>query len=345
MINPNSEHPSLAAEVGTSKVHPANGFVVEGCLPAGQACPRLGNRDDPATYYPFPAKINCCYQVRPATAIKLQQQSDYCLSSNYKRCPLYCYKEVIELPARGKKLKRVHGWRARKPKSLAIWFHRLGRPAQLVMDGLLLLTIVTAALLPAVSWYNRVTTVVLPPTIPVAAVSDLSPVATGEELTPSLPVTVTPSATQTPVATTVVAIVVEPTATTRPSATPTRTPQPSATPTTSPTATPTTSPTATATVPTATTTVPTASATPAVIPTMAGTTTACPLPAGWQRYIVRPNDTLFRLGLPLGATVAELQRANCMGESKQIYVGQVLYLPDPSVTPTPRATRPLLIEP
>ncbi|HKY54926.1 MAG TPA: LysM peptidoglycan-binding domain-containing protein [Anaerolineales bacterium] len=67
--------------------------------------------------------------------------------------------------------------------------------------------------------------------------------------------------------------------------------------------------------------------------------TVTPVPCGpftgWVRtYIVRPGDNLFRIGLSYGVTVTQLQRANCMGSSITIFVGQRLWVPNiPTRTP------------
>ena len=57
--------------------------------------------------------------------------------------------------------------------------------------------------------------------------------------------------------------------------------------------------------------------------------------AGWIKvYMVKPGDNLYRISLLYRTTVALLQRANCMGSSTIIYVGQLLYVPNvPTSTP------------
>jgi LysM repeat protein len=72
--------------------------------------------------------------------------------------------------------------------------------------------------------------------------------------------------------------------------------------------------------------------------------TGCTPPAGWTLYTVRPGDSLFRLGQRYGVPYPELQAANCMGTTKQIYVGQRLYVPDPSPTVTAEPADPLPAE-
>jgi LysM repeat protein len=70
------------------------------------------------------------------------------------------------------------------------------------------------------------------------------------------------------------------------------------------------------------------------IPTQ--TSLACGRPAGWIVYIVQSGDTLYRLSQAYGITVAQLQQANCMGNSTLLRAGQTLYVPPwPPHTPTP----------
>lgn len=57
-------------------------------------------------------------------------------------------------------------------------------------------------------------------------------------------------------------------------------------------------------------------------------TYACPYPpAGWDPYIIQPRDSLSEISSWYGNTVLDLQRANCMGLSDDIYAGDKLYVP------------------
>jgi len=68
---------------------------------------------------------------------------------------------------------------------------------------------------------------------------------------------------------------------------------------------------------------------------------ACGAPANWTlRYTVRAGDNLYRIGLKYRVSVAELQRANCLGSSTQIKVGQQLKVPNVA-TSTPAVTSTL----
>lgn len=148
--------------------------------------------------------------------------------------------------------------------------------------------------------------------------------AAGAPATPTAP---PPTATRTPVT---------------PTATPTPSPSPTATPTPQPTATPTRTPTATATALPPSPTLPrmggggTATATPTR--PAATPTPACGPPPNWVRVQVLPGETLFRLAVRYGTTVAQLQWANCLGSSTVVRAGQWLWVPPVMVvspTPTP----------
>jgi LysM repeat protein len=63
----------------------------------------------------------------------------------------------------------------------------------------------------------------------------------------------------------------------------------------------------------------------------------CGPPPGWVIYTVQPGDTLYRLSRSVGVSIAEIQWANCLGNSTTIRNGQQLFLPripPPPVLPT-----------
>jgi len=74
-----------------------------------------------------------------------------------------------------------------------------------------------------------------------------------------------------------------------------------------------------------------------LVPPVPATVTVIPCgpPTGWVRaYTVQPGDNLFRISISYGATVPQLQRANCMGSSVTIFSGQRLWVPNvPTRTP------------
>ena len=68
----------------------------------------------------------------------------------------------------------------------------------------------------------------------------------------------------------------------------------------------------------------------------------CGPPLHWRVAHVNPGDTLYRLAVNYGTTVAEIRWANCIA-GNSIYVGQPLYLPPymiitPTWTPSATAT-------
>ena len=74
------------------------------------------------------------------------------------------------------------------------------------------------------------------------------------------------------------------------------------------------------------------------------TPVACGAPYSWISYIVQPYDTLYSLGQAYNVTVTELQRANCMGGSTLLRVGQRIYVP-PWAARTPIPTLPWIMTP
>ena len=93
---------------------------------------------------------------------------------------------------------------------------------------------------------------------------------------------------------------------------------------------------------------PVSSLTPISTATYRPTATRClSPPVGWVKYTIVSGDTLYSLAVLFGVTVPELQAANCMGTSTQIYTGETLWVPNlptttPSITvissPTPNPT-------
>lgn len=74
------------------------------------------------------------------------------------------------------------------------------------------------------------------------------------------------------------------------------------------------------------------------VPTV--TVIPCGPPASWVRaHTVKTGENLFRISLLYRTSVVQLQRANCMGSSTIIHVGQVLWVPNvPTSTPVITAT-------
>jgi LysM repeat protein len=68
------------------------------------------------------------------------------------------------------------------------------------------------------------------------------------------------------------------------------------------------------------------------------TPTPAPAPGGVTTYVVQPGDTLYRLALRFGTTIAAIRAANSLVNVNLIYVGQTLVIPSSAVAPTPTAT-------
>jgi len=129
-------------------------------------------------------------------------------------------------------------------------------------------------------------------------------------------------------ATAAVIAVASATATLTPTPSPSVMPSPSATWTPAPTSTPTSTTTPTAT----------ASVTPTPTATPPRTPRACGPPANWIQVRLLPGETLYRLAVRYGTTIAQLQWANCMGSSTILLDYQLFWVPPVMVispTPTP----------
>jgi LysM repeat protein len=81
-----------------------------------------------------------------------------------------------------------------------------------------------------------------------------------------------------------------------------------------------------------------------VPPISSKTPVSCGAPYSWIVYIVQPGDNLYRLSQAYGITVADLQRANCMGSSILLRVGQRIHVPPWAPLP-PSPTYPVYMTP
>jgi len=70
------------------------------------------------------------------------------------------------------------------------------------------------------------------------------------------------------------------------------------------------------------------------------TPTPTPAPGGATTYVVQRGDTVYRIALRFGTTIAAIRAANSLANVNLIYVGQVLIIPGGAVTPTPQPTSP-----
>ncbi len=77
-----------------------------------------------------------------------------------------------------------------------------------------------------------------------------------------------------------------------------------------------------------------------------GKAAKCGPPPGWVIYTVQKGDTLYGIAVQSGASVAQLQWANCLGNSTTVRAGQKLYVPrlpqGKLPTATPKAPKPTL---
>jgi LysM repeat protein len=100
---------------------------------------------------------------------------------------------------------------------------------------------------------------------------------------------------------------------------------------------------------TSATATPTTSQTPTLkglTPLPVNTQAPCGSPNTWVVYIVKPGDSLYHISQIYRVTVADLQRANCLGSSSTLHTGQILYVPPwapLASTPTPIVVIPTII--
>ena len=82
--------------------------------------------------------------------------------------------------------------------------------------------------------------------------------------------------------------------------------------------------------------IPTVTNTPT--PAQTNTLAPCAQPSGWTTYIVVPGDYLAQIAYTYGITLSDLRRVNCLGRSSIIHPGDKLFVPPaPTPTTTPRA--------
>lgn len=62
------------------------------------------------------------------------------------------------------------------------------------------------------------------------------------------------------------------------------------------------------------------------------------VPSGWQTYVVKPGENLFRISTSFGLTVRSVAAANNIANPSFVYSGETLLIPPSNVTPTPTAT-------
>ncbi len=71
----------------------------------------------------------------------------------------------------------------------------------------------------------------------------------------------------------------------------------------------------------------------------------CGAPYGWVTYYVVAGDTLYNIGVRYRVNVADLQRANCMGNSTFIAVGKPIRVPNVATSTSPFKTPTWTVSP
>lgn len=66
----------------------SEGKIKKGTGPLG-VCPYLGVQDDPASHYMWAKPGHFCYRVRPAQAINVRHQENFCMNGRYPACVVY----------------------------------------------------------------------------------------------------------------------------------------------------------------------------------------------------------------------------------------------------------------
>ena len=67
-------------------------------VPIYRTCPYLGLWDDADTSLAFPSVWNNCFRSHPPAIPKLKHQAEFCLSDNYRACPLFLSQQSMPLP-------------------------------------------------------------------------------------------------------------------------------------------------------------------------------------------------------------------------------------------------------
>jgi LysM repeat protein len=73
--------------------------------------------------------------------------------------------------------------------------------------------------------------------------------------------------------------------------------------------------------------------------------TQCGRPPGWVQYSVRAGDSFSSLSRVFNLSIAQLQTANCMGNSTFLYVGQLIFTPWIPPAPLPPTSVPATVVP
>jgi len=263
-----------------------------------EKCPFLGLDDDPGTSAIYPTGRNRCYRFPKSRSIALDQQSSFCLSSNYPSCPIYQSQQPGQLalpvlpdqpdpPPSSSILKNPFFWPVTIIFVAFLAIIGLFFYARSIWGSNLNFSLFASDL----SKYTQPRPLVMPTIRPKPTSTRILPLSTS---TPTLTPTLNSTLTETPAPT----LVASPVITVTPISTGTVLPQ---------------------------------TKLPSNIVSYPTATICRGTPYGWTLYIVRPGDTLSSIAVAHSVSVAQLQSVNCMGSSTSIFIGSLLYIPDISI--------------
>lgn len=281
-------------------------------------CPFIGVEEDRYTAVGFPSLRNKCHRNDTPAPVDTVHQGKYCMTAEHTACPIFLRQMNAPVPPPAEALKAVPAaYPKTSHKAAAVPQRTAAIPVQPPKRRSRDILLPVMAVVGIVGIFLAVL-LVLPPTSAFQAAPPVMMTDTMQPLLPSLTSTNNNLASML-----------------RGSLTPTSRFSPT------PPATATKKPTLTATKSTATST----------LTVFVPTTSQCGRPAGWVQYIVRPGDTLSNLSRIFNISIAQLQIANCMGNSVSLYVGQVIYtpwIPPTQIIPTqiiPTQTTPTQVTP
>jgi len=273
---------------------------------SGVTCPYLGIADDAETALAYPSPWNCCFRQGAPVSVALEHQRSYCLATAYVGCPIYLNnREETNSVQQGVVLKEqkriVQSLEKDKNPKLSGLPKLSAKKLVMAISVLLMLVfliwgVVWGKDLLADEWLfaqkglekNVIST-------PILAKNTITATKTPVIISPTSGVVVISEPMPTASATLTVAALTKTV-----TFTPTSTRKVKETKNTQKEATSTSAPVSTA---------------------------SCGAPAGWVLYTVKQGDTLSGLSRVLGVSVAQLQTANCMGVSTQLYAGTSIYVP------------------
>lgn len=287
--------------------------------PTRVRCPFVGLADDQQSRFSFPHPAHRCFGLRRPKAIAPPYQTTFCLTPSYAGCTIY--RRVAAgggqpVVARGADVDAVAragtapAERIKPPATRSPVWLVAGVSVLLVVAAVLAYRIVTAG---GGLMAGSLTTTPEPPVA----------VATAE-------VPVTPEGSIAPDQT----IPSETLGTTVPGGTPTATPAPTGAASALPSAPPSASTSAS---PPASPPSPSPSPSGGVTPSPQAASPSPTVGVGFRRYTVQPGDSLSRIALRYGTSIAEIARLNSIKERSIILVGQQLIIPR-SLAPSPSPT-------